>query len=149
MLPWDQTGKIGPKKPLPDHVTIVEPKEGGAAEGALLGDQGEAGGAGAGAAAAGLARYYKYTTDAAVSLRRLLVWDAERAGDTESAGGSLEWSGTQRERDGVWNRERAGGRGGRENERPRDLSEVQSPPSGVVQVNVTRVAGRWPGAGFS
>ncbi|KAF0313435.1 40S ribosomal protein S3 [Amphibalanus amphitrite] len=27
MLPWDQTGKIGPKKPLPDHVTIVEPKE--------------------------------------------------------------------------------------------------------------------------
>lgn len=27
MLPWDQTGKIGPKKPLPDNVSIVEPKE--------------------------------------------------------------------------------------------------------------------------
>jgi len=27
MLPWDATGKIGPKKPLPDHVGIVEPKE--------------------------------------------------------------------------------------------------------------------------
>merc|ERR1740128_1017897 len=27
MLPWDQTGKMGPKKPLPDHVTIVEPKD--------------------------------------------------------------------------------------------------------------------------
>uniref|UniRef100_A0A674P9K4 Ribosomal protein S3 n=1 Tax=Takifugu rubripes TaxID=31033 RepID=A0A674P9K4_TAKRU len=27
MLPWDPTGKIGPKKPLPDHVSIVEPKE--------------------------------------------------------------------------------------------------------------------------
>jgi len=27
MLPWDPTGKVGPKKPLPDHVSIVEPKE--------------------------------------------------------------------------------------------------------------------------
>nr|CAB3265762.1 40S ribosomal protein S3 [Phallusia mammillata] len=27
MLPWDPTGKIGPKKPLPDNVNIVEPKE--------------------------------------------------------------------------------------------------------------------------
>ena len=27
MLPWDPTGKIGPKKPLPDNVSIVEPKE--------------------------------------------------------------------------------------------------------------------------
>ncbi|XP_053313872.1 40S ribosomal protein S3-B-like [Spea bombifrons] len=27
MLPWDPSGKIGPKKPLPDHVGIVEPKE--------------------------------------------------------------------------------------------------------------------------
>jgi len=27
MLPWDSTGKIGPKKPLPDHVSIVEPKD--------------------------------------------------------------------------------------------------------------------------
>jgi small subunit ribosomal protein S3e len=27
MLPWDVTGKIGPKKPLPDHVTVAEPKE--------------------------------------------------------------------------------------------------------------------------
>merc|ERR1711893_455929 len=27
MLPWDPTGKIGPKAPLPDHVSIVEPKE--------------------------------------------------------------------------------------------------------------------------
>ncbi|XP_011857419.1 PREDICTED: 40S ribosomal protein S3 isoform X3 [Mandrillus leucophaeus] len=27
MLPWDPTGKIGPKKPLPDHVSIVEPKD--------------------------------------------------------------------------------------------------------------------------
>lgn len=27
MLPWDPSGKIGPKKPLPDHVSIVEPKE--------------------------------------------------------------------------------------------------------------------------
>jgi small subunit ribosomal protein S3e len=27
MLPWDPSGKIGPKKPLPDHVQIVEPKE--------------------------------------------------------------------------------------------------------------------------
>lgn len=26
MLPWDPTGKIGPKRPLPDHVSIVEPK---------------------------------------------------------------------------------------------------------------------------
>lgn len=27
MLPWDPSGKIGPRRPLPDHVTIVEPKE--------------------------------------------------------------------------------------------------------------------------
>ena len=27
MLPWDLTGKKGPKRPLPDHVNIVEPKE--------------------------------------------------------------------------------------------------------------------------
>merc|ERR1712168_1382932 len=27
MLPWDPTGKTGPKTPLPDHVTIVEPKD--------------------------------------------------------------------------------------------------------------------------
>lgn len=27
MLPWDQTGKMGPKKPLPDNVSIVEPKD--------------------------------------------------------------------------------------------------------------------------
>merc|ERR1719445_2044791 len=27
MLPWDPQGKIGPKRPLPDHVSIVEPKE--------------------------------------------------------------------------------------------------------------------------
>jgi len=27
MLPWDPIGKNGPKKPLPDHVTVSEPKE--------------------------------------------------------------------------------------------------------------------------
>ena len=27
MLPWDPSGKIGPKRPLPDHVSVVEPKE--------------------------------------------------------------------------------------------------------------------------
>merc|ERR1712046_272836 len=27
MLPWGPAGKIGPKRPLPDHVSIVEPKE--------------------------------------------------------------------------------------------------------------------------
>jgi len=27
MLPWDQTGKRGPKKPLPDVVIVNEPKE--------------------------------------------------------------------------------------------------------------------------
>lgn len=27
MLPWDTTGKTGPKKPLPDNVNVVEPKE--------------------------------------------------------------------------------------------------------------------------
>ncbi|XP_042702287.2 small ribosomal subunit protein uS3-like [Chrysemys picta bellii] len=27
MLPWDPSGKIGPQKPLPDHVSIVESKE--------------------------------------------------------------------------------------------------------------------------
>ncbi|CAK9293402.1 unnamed protein product [Gordionus sp. m RMFG-2023] len=29
MLPYDPNGKIGPKNPLPDHVTILEPKEEG------------------------------------------------------------------------------------------------------------------------
>ena len=27
MLPWDPSGKSGPKKPLPDHVIVQEPKE--------------------------------------------------------------------------------------------------------------------------
>lgn len=27
MLPWDPNGKSGPKKPLPDNVSVVEPKE--------------------------------------------------------------------------------------------------------------------------
>lgn len=27
MLPWDPTGKTGPRHPLPDHVSIVEPKD--------------------------------------------------------------------------------------------------------------------------
>ena len=27
MLPHDPQGKVGPKKPLPDHIAIVEPKE--------------------------------------------------------------------------------------------------------------------------
>merc|ERR1712121_295779 len=27
MLPWDPTGKNGPRRPLPDHVSIVEPKD--------------------------------------------------------------------------------------------------------------------------
>ena len=27
MLPWDPNGKTGPKKPLPDHVHVNEPKE--------------------------------------------------------------------------------------------------------------------------
>ncbi|XP_013786571.1 40S ribosomal protein S3-like [Limulus polyphemus] len=27
MLPWDRNGKIGPKRPLPDNVSIVNPKE--------------------------------------------------------------------------------------------------------------------------
>jgi len=27
MLPWDPTGKTGPKKPLPDHVSVIEPKD--------------------------------------------------------------------------------------------------------------------------
>lgn len=27
MLPWDPEGRTGPTKPLPDMVTIVEPKE--------------------------------------------------------------------------------------------------------------------------
>ncbi|KAJ8932968.1 hypothetical protein NQ314_014299 [Rhamnusium bicolor] len=27
MLPWDPSGKTGPKKPLPDNVSVVEPKE--------------------------------------------------------------------------------------------------------------------------
>jgi small subunit ribosomal protein S3e len=32
MLPWDPTGKIGPKKPLPDHVSILDPKDQAAPE---------------------------------------------------------------------------------------------------------------------
>lgn len=27
MLPYDPSGKIGPKRPLPDHVSIVECKD--------------------------------------------------------------------------------------------------------------------------
>ena len=27
MLPHDPTGKMGPKRPLPDQVSVVEPKE--------------------------------------------------------------------------------------------------------------------------
>lgn len=27
MLPWDPVGKTGPKKPLPDYVSIAEPKD--------------------------------------------------------------------------------------------------------------------------
>jgi small subunit ribosomal protein S3e len=27
MLPWDRKGKLGPKKPLPDNVIVVEPEE--------------------------------------------------------------------------------------------------------------------------
>lgn len=27
MLPWDVNGKMGPKRPLPDNVSVVEPKE--------------------------------------------------------------------------------------------------------------------------
>lgn len=27
MLPYDPSGKTGPKKPLPDNVSVVEPKE--------------------------------------------------------------------------------------------------------------------------
>lgn len=27
MLPYDPNGKVGPKKPLPDNVTVIEPKE--------------------------------------------------------------------------------------------------------------------------
>ena len=27
MLPWDPAGKNGPRMPLPDHISIVEPKE--------------------------------------------------------------------------------------------------------------------------
>ena len=27
VFPWDPSGKTGPKKPLPDHVSIVEPKD--------------------------------------------------------------------------------------------------------------------------
>merc|ERR1712090_74848 len=27
MLPWDPTGKNGPRTPLPDHISIVEPKD--------------------------------------------------------------------------------------------------------------------------
>ena len=27
MMEWDPSGKVGPKKPLPDLVTILEPKE--------------------------------------------------------------------------------------------------------------------------
>lgn len=27
MLPWDPNGKNGPKRPLPDNVSVVEPKD--------------------------------------------------------------------------------------------------------------------------
>ena len=27
MLPWDPNNKIGPKKPLPDYIQVLEPKE--------------------------------------------------------------------------------------------------------------------------
>uniref|UniRef100_A0A2I3SK74 Uncharacterized protein n=1 Tax=Pan troglodytes TaxID=9598 RepID=A0A2I3SK74_PANTR len=27
MLPWDPAGKTGPQKPLPDHMSIMEPKD--------------------------------------------------------------------------------------------------------------------------
>uniref|UniRef100_A0A2K5NLX3 KH type-2 domain-containing protein n=2 Tax=Cercopithecinae TaxID=9528 RepID=A0A2K5NLX3_CERAT len=27
MLPWEPAGKISPRKPLPDHMSIVEPKD--------------------------------------------------------------------------------------------------------------------------
>ena len=27
MLPYDPNGKMGPKKPLPDNVSVVEPKD--------------------------------------------------------------------------------------------------------------------------
>jgi len=27
MLPWDPNNQIGHKKPLPDHMTVLEPKE--------------------------------------------------------------------------------------------------------------------------
>jgi small subunit ribosomal protein S3e len=27
MMPWDPSGKSGPKQPLPDHVSVLEPKE--------------------------------------------------------------------------------------------------------------------------
>lgn len=27
MLPWDPSGKNGPRIPLPDHISIVEPKD--------------------------------------------------------------------------------------------------------------------------
>lgn len=27
MLPWDQQGKNGPKKPQPDHILVTEPKD--------------------------------------------------------------------------------------------------------------------------
>lgn len=27
MLPWDPSGRIGLKKPLPDHVSIMEPRD--------------------------------------------------------------------------------------------------------------------------
>lgn len=27
MLPWDPSGKTGPKRPLPDHVSILDPKD--------------------------------------------------------------------------------------------------------------------------
>jgi len=27
MLPWDPSGKNGPKRPLPDHVSILDPKD--------------------------------------------------------------------------------------------------------------------------
>jgi small subunit ribosomal protein S3e len=35
MLPWDPAGKDGPKRPLPDNVVIVEPKEEPVTEGSF------------------------------------------------------------------------------------------------------------------
>uniref|UniRef100_A0A8P0T087 KH type-2 domain-containing protein n=1 Tax=Canis lupus familiaris TaxID=9615 RepID=A0A8P0T087_CANLF len=39
MLPWDPSGKIGPQKPLPDHVSIMEPKDGRLSPTPILGQK--------------------------------------------------------------------------------------------------------------